>query len=206
MVCFVYSFHASFVHVLGDERHLGLAVRRPVGPVHVRLLPLLLVLLDHAVEVLEAVRRGAKVRQGAVAVDDPVEGALHGAQRAEEHEHPAQGDLALEVARGQDEVGEGGRGLHVEGGEEGQALRVDHHQPPDLHDLVELVLHATRLAVLGAVEGDALGVVPDLHDLVPEVGLVLLLGEVDEDQLVADEVGLRLLLLLLLLLLQLLLL
>ena len=148
-------------------------------------------LLERAVERQQAIDARLPVGERLERVHEPRQRALHGAEGARDLRQAAERDRAGEEPVAGDEEREHDRHLVVADRERVDPLRDPHQVPPVLPDALDPAAEVPVLGRLAPVERDAFGVLAEADERVAEIGLALLLLEVEADERAADPVGER---------------
>lgn len=136
----------------------------------------------------EPVRGGAPDGDAVVVVDEPAERILHASEGRIDLHQLTELDGAAEEARRLHDEGEDHRGLPKGGREGNQVLLLADQLQVVLQHRGEAQLELAVFDLFAAVERNGLAVFANPHQMVPEVGFVALLLEVQADQRAPDEV------------------
>ena len=128
---------------------------------------------------VQTLHRGTPHRQLLVVVHQPAQRPLHGGKRHGGRDQHPHFDLAAEVARRQQQIGEHHGRHHVEGGKPDQVLLLVDQRTGGVQQRVKARAQLGTLNALAAIKGNRLGVVAHAHQVVAKVGLQALLVEVE---------------------------
>ena len=143
---------------------------------------------DACLQALQPVHHGAQLGKIGVVLDEERQSLLHLAECRCRLHHRAERDGAGKEAGRRDDEGEDDGELIVGDLVEGKLRLGEQHPPAVGKDVGEALVQGLGLALLAAVERDALGILTHAHQGEAEVGLEALPLEVERDQPPPDQV------------------